>query len=112
MLPLHWLLKNQIMGSESQWVCNTCPENMQKAANRFGGACLLLGAEKGYFWRLAAEGVGRKRWLQKEWDEKGGCRRSGKKENPERKEEGGYPEGELGRRRKKMRRREETLEKL
>ena len=43
MLPLHWLLKNQLMGSRSQWVCDTCPGNMQKAADRFGGGCLLLG---------------------------------------------------------------------
>ena len=46
MLPLHWLLKNQLMGSRSQWVCNTCPGNMQKAADRFGGRGFLLGCER------------------------------------------------------------------
>ena len=36
------------------------------------GGCRRSGTEK-----VAAEGVGQKRWLQKEWDRKGGCKRIG-----------------------------------
>ena len=40
-------------------MCDTCPENMQKAADRFGGGGFLLGCkrifEKG--WQAAARGV-------------------------------------------------------
>ena len=52
-----WLLGHQSGVFNGQWVCDTCPENMQKAANRFGGG-FFCWAVKGYFQGLAAVGRG------------------------------------------------------
>ena len=41
-----WLLGHQSGVFNGQWVCDTCPENMQKAADRFGGRGFLLGCER------------------------------------------------------------------
>ena len=41
-----WLLGHQSGVLNGQWVCDTCLENMQKAADRFGGGCFLLGCER------------------------------------------------------------------
>ena len=47
------------MGLGSKWVGDTCPEDMQKVADRFGGACFLLGLLKDIFggWQLQREVV-------------------------------------------------------